>query len=38
MQITYLQHHRIYFTIPKSHSEEILDQSKTKIQLDKLQT
>jgi hypothetical protein len=29
-QITYLQHHRIYINISKCHSEETLDQSKTK--------
>ena len=37
-QITYFQHHRIYITILKCHSEEILDQSKTGNQLGKLQT
>ena len=36
-QITYFQHHRIYITVPKCHSEEILDQSKTKKYLGKLQ-
>lgn len=37
-QITYLQLHKIYITIPKCPNEETLDQSKTKHQPSKLQT
>lgn len=37
-QITYLQHmDKIYITVPKCQSEELLDQSKTQNQMSKLQ-
>jgi len=37
-QIISIQQHRVYIIIPKHHSREILGQSKTKNQLEKLQT
>jgi hypothetical protein len=36
--ITYLQHQKIYIIIPKCNSEEILNQSKNKSQVGKLET